>query len=92
MKDFYIQKDKQGYIVDIIETPHDGYEPVQYDFPLPRDILNGCYSWDGEDFMLDTVKKQREFPNPIGKQDLQMLGEILTDILLTNMEGGETNV
>ena len=42
-KQFYVQTDSQNRITDVITMPHEGYQPVELDTPLPTGILGGAY-------------------------------------------------
>lgn len=42
-KQFYVQVDEVNRIIDVIETPHEGYQPVELEVPLPTGILGGAY-------------------------------------------------
>lgn len=43
IKTFYIQKNEESVITDIIEFPHEDYVEAQINTPLPPKIMSGCY-------------------------------------------------
>lgn len=42
-KPFYVQLDSQNRITDVISMPHEGYQLVELEVPLPPNILSGAY-------------------------------------------------
>ena len=46
-KQFYIQVDEVNRITDVVEMPHEGYQPVELAVPLPPGILGGAYELVG---------------------------------------------
>lgn len=42
-KQFYVQVDEVNRITDVITMPHEGYQPVELEVPLPPGILGGAY-------------------------------------------------
>ena len=67
---FYIKRDKDGFIRDVITYPHKGFEEILYDdHVLPRGILEGYYKWNGQSFIVDEVERKK-----IKKEEAGYLG------------------
>ena len=47
-KQFYVQLDSQNRITDVVEMPHEGYQPVELAVPLPPGILGGDPLFDAD--------------------------------------------
>ena len=63
-KQFYVQLDSQNRITDVIEMPHEGYQPVELAVPLPPGILGGAYELVGGSpiyrIQWDTKEQERQ--------------------------------
>lgn len=63
-KQFYIQVDEVNRITDVVEMPHEGYQPVELAVPLPPGILGGAYALVGDSpiyrIQWDTKEQERE--------------------------------
>ena len=74
-KPFYVQLDSQNRITDVISMPHEGYQLVELEVPLPPNILSGAYEllegspvyriqWDTKEQQrqeeLDSLKSRQE--------------------------------
>lgn len=57
MAKFWIQLDSEGVIRDILEYAYEDYIPVDIPKPLPIGIMSGYYTWDGDQPVLDQVRK-----------------------------------
>lgn len=57
MAKFWIQLDSENVIRDILEYAYEDYIPVDIPKPLPIGIMSGYYTWDGEQLVLDPVRK-----------------------------------
>ena len=63
-KQFYVQVDEVNRITDVVEMPHEGYQPVELAVPLPPGILGGAYELVGGSpiyrIQWDTKEQERE--------------------------------
>jgi len=53
---FYIQKDSEGYISDIITFPYGNYEGIEFEPPLPMGIMGRYFKFAKGKFVLDQAK------------------------------------
>lgn len=63
-KQFYVQVDEMNRITDVVEMPHEGYQPVELAVPLPPGILGGAYALVGDSpiyrIQWDTKEQERQ--------------------------------
>ena len=63
-KQVYVQLDSQNRITDVVEMPHEGYQPVELAVPLPPGILGGVYELVGGSpiyrIQWDTKEQERQ--------------------------------
>lgn len=71
LKTFYVQTDEVKRITDIIEMPYEDYVEVQFNTPLPFQIMGGAYQlingqavykpeWDTNDLQNKITKLEKE--------------------------------
>lgn len=54
---YFIKKDIDGYVRDVINVQRKDYEMLYYPYALPTDIYEGYYKIEGNRFVLDEEKK-----------------------------------
>lgn len=55
---YWIQRDNDGYVHDVIEYEYGNYEPIEYNDVLPNGVLSGYFKFENGNFILDEEKKQ----------------------------------
>lgn len=53
---FYIQKNTDDYITDIITYPYSNYEQIEIAPPLPDGVTGGWYKFSNNTFIFDPIK------------------------------------
>lgn len=78
---YYIQKDIDGYVRDVIGVPRENYKMFYYPYALPKDIYAGYYKIVNDRFVVDEAKKE-EYEKEHNKEGLEARVQELEEMVL----------
>lgn len=83
LKTFYIQVNHENKITDVIQYPHDDYKKVEFNTPLPPNILAGCYELVNDQ---PIYRKQWDTQILQSEQETKEIKQMLAAIIAENLK------